>query len=169
MAVDNNLLPRVTASGLGVLLPARGLAALEAALRVGSGLGSGPWSRARCQHAQLIVSPFDWRTLMAGAKHVFPVFAEYGHHAAPARPLMIMERPWTAPGTAAAASHAAKQGLPRSHHAMEAARWQEAVLGDVGDLVARLLGYGVPTSQVRRASKLLFMGTTRSHGTCNCR
>lgn len=152
MAVDHKLLPRVTASGLGVLPPARGLAALEAALRVGSGLGSVPQSRCGGQVAQLIVSPFDWHTLMAGAKHIFPVFAECGHHAPSGRPAMAAEQPLSAPGTAAAASHAGNRSGPRNHHATEAVRQQEAVLGDVQGLVARLLGSGIPASQVRRFS-----------------
>lgn len=154
MAVDHNLLPRVTASGLGVLPPARGLAALEAALRAGSGLESVPLSRAGCQHVQLIVSPFDWRTLMAGAKHIFAVFAEYGHHAAPATHAKVAVHPLLAPGTAADASHADKRSSPHIHHAREAARRQEAVLGDVQGLVARLLGSGIPASQVRRIISL---------------
>ena len=144
MAVDYKLLPRVIASGLGVLPPARGLAALEAALRAGSGLGLVPQYRAGCQ---LIVSPFDWRTLMAGAKHIFAVFAEYGHHAAPATPPMVAKQPLLALGTATAASHAGKWSGER---AREVARRQEAVLEDVQGLVARLLGSGIPASQVRR-------------------
>ena len=144
MAVDHNLLPRVIASGLGVLQPARGLAALEAALRAGSGLGSVPHYCAGCQ---LIVSPFDWRTLIAGAKHIFAVFAEYGHYAAPATPAMVAEQPLLAPGTAA--SDADKWSGARTR---EAARRKEAVLGDVQGLVVRLLGSGIPASQVQRLS-----------------
>ena len=150
MAVDHNLLPRVIASGLGVLPPARGLAALEAALRVGSGLGSVPQSRAGCQ---LIVSPFDWRTLMAGAKHIFAVFADYGHYAAPAMPAMAAQQPLLALGTDSAATHADKWTGPHIRRAREAARGQVDMLGDVQGLVARLLGSGIPASQVRRSAQ----------------
>ena len=61
MAVVHNLLPRVVKSGLGVLAPARGVAALASVLA----LSAPP--------AQLVVSPFDWPRLMAGADRVFPV------------------------------------------------------------------------------------------------
>ena len=158
MAVDHNLLPRVIASGLGVLQPARGLAALEAALRADSGLGSVPQYRAECQ---LIVSTFDWRTLMAGAKHIFAVFAEYGHHAAPATPAMVAEQPLLAPGTAA--SDEDKWSGARTR---EAARRKEAVLGDVQGLVARLLGSGIPASQVRRSAQQSAVCACRRSCTC---
>jgi hypothetical protein len=62
MAVVHNLLPRINKSGLGVLPPSRGLTSLEIVLRRN---GSPP--------AQLVVSPFEWRKLMAGADHIFPV------------------------------------------------------------------------------------------------
>lgn len=62
MAVVHNLLPRIVQSGLGVLTPARGVAALEALLSMPHRLT-----------AQLVVSPFEWGKLMAGAHHVFPV------------------------------------------------------------------------------------------------
>ena len=61
MAVAHNLLPRIIKSGLGVLAPVRGITALASVLT----LSAPP--------AQLIVSPFDWPKLMAGADRVFPV------------------------------------------------------------------------------------------------
>ena len=66
MAVVHNLLPRIIKSGLGVLDPIAGMSAL---LSVVSSVTFGP---------QLVVSPFDWHKLMAGAKGiVFPVFKEF--------------------------------------------------------------------------------------------
>ena len=64
MAVAHNLLPRIIKSGLGVLPPAAGVAALAAVLR----------ARA-APPAQVVVSPFEWPKLMAGADRVFPVRA----------------------------------------------------------------------------------------------
>lgn len=70
MAVVHNLLPRIVRSGLGVLDPITGTAALAATLR------------ATTAQPQLIVSPFDWRKLMAGARgNVFPVFKEFEDYA----------------------------------------------------------------------------------------
>ncbi len=62
MAVAHNLLPRIIKSGLGVLPPADGVAALAAALR-----------HSAAPPAQVVVSPFEWSKLMAGADRVFPV------------------------------------------------------------------------------------------------
>ncbi len=62
MAVAHNLLPRIIKSGLGMLPPTRGIAGLESVLR----------SRA-APPAQVVASPFEWRKLMAGTDHVFPV------------------------------------------------------------------------------------------------
>ena len=62
MAVVHNLLPRIIKSGLGVLPPTRGVAALELMLR-----------RQAAPPAQMVVSPFEWHKLMAGADRVFPV------------------------------------------------------------------------------------------------
>lgn len=64
MAVVHNLLPRIIKSGLGVLPPAAGVAALAAVLR-----------QSAAPPAQAVVSPFDWSKLMAGADRVFPVSA----------------------------------------------------------------------------------------------
>lgn len=70
MAVVNNLLPRIIKSGLGVLSPTVGIKALETVLKTPD---FGP---------QLVVSPFDWPKLMAGAKgNVFPIFWEFEHFA----------------------------------------------------------------------------------------
>ena len=79
MAVVHNLLPRIIKSGLGVLDPIAGMSALLGVVR---SAGFGP---------QLVVSPFDWRKLMAGAKgDVFPVFKEFKEWATPAqRPLAV--------------------------------------------------------------------------------
>jgi hypothetical protein len=64
MAVAHNLLPRIVKSGLGVLQPAVGVAALASVLAAAcSGVPA----------AQLVVSPFQWPKLMAGADRVFPV------------------------------------------------------------------------------------------------
>ena len=68
MAVAHNLLPRIIKSGLGVLAPAAGVAALASVL-----------ARA-APPAQLIVSPFEWPKLMAGANRVFPVRLQAAHH-----------------------------------------------------------------------------------------
>ncbi len=62
MAVVHNLLPRIIKSGLGVLPPADGVAALAAVLR-----------QSAAPPAQVVVSPFNWSKLMAGADRVFPV------------------------------------------------------------------------------------------------
>lgn len=62
MAVAHNLLPRIIKSGLGVLPPADGVAALAAVLR-----------QSAAPPAQVVISPFDWSKLMAGADRVFPV------------------------------------------------------------------------------------------------
>ena len=70
MAVVHNLLARIMKSGLGVLAPVVGISAL---LSVMATAGSGP---------QMVVSPFDWQTLMAGAKgNVYPIFKEFEHDA----------------------------------------------------------------------------------------
>ena len=66
MAVVHNLLPRIVKSGLGVLPPAAGVAALAAVL----------CARA-APPAQVVVSPFEWPKLMAGADRVFPVSVLY--------------------------------------------------------------------------------------------
>lgn len=72
MAVEHNLLPRIINSGLGVLAPGAGISALLSVLAIA---GSGP---------QLVVSPFNWRTLMAGAKgKIYPVFREFEDEATP--------------------------------------------------------------------------------------
>ena len=68
MAIKNNLLPRIIKSGLGVLAPDAGVAALAAAL------SNSP------NPAQLVISPFEWPKLMQGATHVFPIFSEYATH-----------------------------------------------------------------------------------------
>ena len=74
MAVAHNLLPRIVKSGLGVLAPAVGIAALAGAL---AATAAGP-------QPQLVVSPFEWRKLMAGARgSVFPVFREFESLATP--------------------------------------------------------------------------------------
>ena len=66
MAVVHDLLPRIIKSGLGVLNPVAGISAL---LDVVKSASFGP---------QVVVSPFDWRKLMAGARgNVFPVFEEF--------------------------------------------------------------------------------------------
>lgn len=66
MAVVHDLLPRIVQSGLGVLDPAIGVLALASAVR------------AVAPPPQAVVSPFAWRTLMAGARgKVFPVFKEF--------------------------------------------------------------------------------------------
>ena len=62
MAIAYNLLPRIIQSGLGVLLPHRGLQALENVMQMTFKLPS-----------QLVVSPFDWERLMAGTSHVYAV------------------------------------------------------------------------------------------------
>ena len=74
MAVVHNLLPRIRQSGLGVLSPTAGIAALATVLKRASGPSS-----------QLVVSPFEWPKLMAGAHgNVFPLFSEYASFATPA-------------------------------------------------------------------------------------
>ena len=62
MATTYNLLPRITQSGLGVLLPSGGLQALGNVMHMTFKLPS-----------QLVISPFDWKRLMTGASHVYAV------------------------------------------------------------------------------------------------
>ena len=76
MAVAHNLLPRIIKSGLGVLAPAAGLSALASMLRLATSS-----LRSVSLPSQLVVSPLNWSTLMAGAKTVFPLFSEFAHHA----------------------------------------------------------------------------------------
>ena len=72
MAVVHNLLPRIIKSGLGVLSPVAGIHALSKVLQQAD---FGP---------QLVVSPFDWSRLMAGAQgNVFPLFQEFAEYATP--------------------------------------------------------------------------------------
>ena len=72
MAVVHNLLPRIIKSGLGVLSPVAGIHALSKVLQQAD---FGP---------QLVVSPFDWSKLMAGAQgNVFPLFQEFADFATP--------------------------------------------------------------------------------------
>jgi hypothetical protein len=151
MAAEHNLLPRVRASGLGVLAPTRGLAALRAALALGPGPGYGP--------AQRVVSPFDWRRLMAGARSVFPVFAEFAADAAApgaaaGAPALAGAEP-SAPGQtlssgAAERGRAGGQNPPQTLAPATAERRQEDTLAEVQGVVARLLGPGVSAHQVRR-------------------
>ena len=75
MAVTHNLLPRIIQSGLGVLAPAAGLAALASALQLSRHITSS------MSPSQLVVSPLDWPKLMAGASTIFPLFSEFAHHA----------------------------------------------------------------------------------------
>jgi len=151
MAAEHNLLPRVRASGLGVLAPARGLAALRAALALGPGPGYGP--------AQRVVSPFDWRRLMAGARSVFPVFAEFAAAAATAGAaagapaLAGVEQAAVGPNKASGAAERGRAGDQNPTQTLapaEAVRRQEAALAEVQAVVARLLGPGVSAHQVRR-------------------
>ena len=37
---------------------------------------------------QVVVSPFDWQRLMAGAKHIFPLFSEFAAYADPVAPVV---------------------------------------------------------------------------------
>ena len=67
MAVDHGLLPRVVEAGLGVLSPAAGVGALEACAAASADLSPSP-----------LVSPLDWRRIMARAPVVAPTFAEFG-------------------------------------------------------------------------------------------
>lgn len=79
MAVVHNLLPRIVQSGLGVLDPVVGVSALASVLRT------------TAAEPQLVVSPFDWWKLMAGARGtVFPVFKEFEEFAtAPAGSVVL--------------------------------------------------------------------------------
>ena len=65
MAVDHGLLPRVVEAGLGVLPPAAGVGALEACAGAAD-VSPSP-----------LVSPLDWRRIMARAPAVAPTFAEF--------------------------------------------------------------------------------------------
>ena len=86
MAVVHNLLPRIIKSGLGVLDPVAGMSAL---LRVMGSIAFGP---------QLVVSPFDWHKLMAGAKgNVFPVFKEFEEWATSAHQSVAVALPTPRP------------------------------------------------------------------------
>lgn len=62
------LLARIERSGMGVINPARGLAALQAILSGSSSSRFAP---------SIIASPFSWGSLLQQAKAVPPVFAEH--------------------------------------------------------------------------------------------
>ena len=62
-------------TGLGVVEPAQGIAALVAALRS----GTAAWQ------PQLVACPFQWPKLMAGATHIFPLFSEHAPAATSSR------------------------------------------------------------------------------------
>ena len=128
MAVAHHLLPRIIQSGLGVLAPSAGLAALACTLQQASGLAPQPLP------AQVVVSPFDWTRLMAGAQHVFPLFSEFSCHSSAAlpagRPVQHSQQPLLA-GPAAA-------GLGRARD----------ILAEVLSIVHRMLGHTVDPAQV---------------------
>ena len=128
MAVAHNLLPRIIKSGLGVLVPTAGLAALALTVQQASGLHAGPLP------AQRVVSPFNWTRLMAGAKHVFPLFSEFGQFSSAALPAARAGQPAQKPEAAwAAATHA---GPARD------------VLAEVLSIIQRMVGHAVVLDQV---------------------
>ena len=128
MAVAHNLLPRILKSGLGVLAPTAGLAALALTLQQASGLHAGPLP------AQIVVSPFDWTRLMAGAKHVFPLFSEFGRYKLAALP-------------AARAGHPARKPEAAVVPAIHAGP-ARGVLAEVLTTVQRMLGHAIDQDQV---------------------
>lgn len=82
MAVTHDLLPRIRKSGLGVLDPVAGMSALA---RVISTVNYGP---------QMVISPFDWQKLMAGAQgDVFAVFKEFEQWATPPQKIPLALAP----------------------------------------------------------------------------
>lgn len=122
MAITHNLLPRIIKSGLGVLSPAVGVRA---------------FARALATHGftacQLVVSPFQWAKLMAGATSVYPIFSEYAH---------FKDRLETTPST--------RGGIVASAPLEQSRRLaQQAVLDGVTTVVQELLGSSVSVDQVR--------------------
>ena len=135
MAVAHNLLPRIAKSGLGVLAPSAGLAALACTLQQASGLVSRPLP------AQMVVSPFDWTRLMAGAKHVFPLFSEFSRYSSAALPAgRPVQRSQQQPLLAGPA--AADPGPARD------------TLAEVLRMVHRMLGHAVDPAQVAARPQL---------------
>lgn len=126
MAITYNLLPRIRKSGLGVLSPAVGVTA---------------FARALASHGatvcQLVVSPFQWGKLMAGATTVYPIFSEYAHY---------KQRADTASG---------RQGLANASAPLEQPRGlrKQAVIDGVTTVVQELLGASVSIDQVRRKQR----------------
>ena len=130
MAVAHNLLPRIIKSGLGVLVPTAGLAALALTVQQASGLHAGPLP------AQIVVSPFDWTRLMAGAKHVFPLFSEFSRYSSAALPAARAGQPTQKSEAALAAATHAGPSLARD------------VLAEVLSIVQRMVGHAVDQDQV---------------------
>ena len=133
MAATHNLLPRIVKSGLGLVSPTQGIAALAAAL----GSSAAAW------RPQLVASPFEWPKLMAGATHIFPLFSDH----APAA---------TTAGTVAAAAdapYARRRKARRSacrepqQPMAEAAAAAENALRRVAAVVSGVLGKEVDAKQ----------------------
>ena len=121
------------ATGLGVVYPEKGIAALVAALSAAPA----------AYRAQRVASPFDWPKLMAGATHIFPLFSEHDHHA-------------TAPTAAAAASGRAagpavqghRRGARAAPQQQRPQRKQDAAdVQAVAEVVAGVLGAAVDPAQ----------------------
>ena len=92
-------LARIQRSGMGVIAPAAGLAALRAVL-----------SSANAHSPQTIASPFAWAALLASVEAPPPVFAE--HAAAAAAPLRAAARQ-PQRGAVAVVVHTSGSVLPR--------------------------------------------------------
>ena len=118
--------------------------------------GAGPHSRLQCPvcHAdaghprirralaQLVISPFDWHRLMAGAKHIFPLFSEFGGYAAPAVGQRVQAR--STGVVDAQRKPAAVMHVP-----------QRDVVAEVQAVVARMLGKDIALDQVSSSFLLL--------------
>lgn len=125
-----------TRTGLGVVYPDKGIAALAAALSA----APAAW---RAQH---VASPFDWPKLMAGATHVFPLFSEHAGYAT---------SPPAGASTAAAAGKSARtvrgqrRGVSAVGEKSQPARKQDAaeVQAVVAEVVAGMLGAAVDPAQ----------------------
>ena len=103
-------LARIQRSGMGVIAPAAGLAALHAVLYSSTAAHSSP---------QTIASPFAWATLLASAKTLPPVFGEHAAavagapmRAAAAAPLKAAARQ-PQHGAVAVVVHTSGSVLPR--------------------------------------------------------
>ena len=132
-------LARIARSGMGVIAPAAGLAALQATL---SGFEALPWrgsaGLAAQRPAELLLSPFNWDLLLRGHGAAAPsIFYEIGQAALGA----AAEQAGAAEGPAEAGTHGGrtKAGMAVTGKPLEG-RSLEEVLGGTAATVHALLG-----------------------------